>query len=93
MPSGKTLLYAKVCIRVREIRIVENPHLKVPSWEGGRGVPQIEYAQRICAEYPKGLFHTRLGQLRRAAADLEGFAHSAAAEVSPKAHRRCVDLS
>ena len=59
--------------------MVETPDLKDPSWEGGRGVPQIECAQRIYADSPCGLFHTRFGQLRRAAADLEGFAHSAAA--------------
>ena len=31
LTSGKTLLYAKVCIRVREIRIVAFPHPEAPS--------------------------------------------------------------
>ena len=56
--SSKTALYEIVCIRVREIRIVEDPHLSDPSWEGVGG-QQIamcagRYAQRdmrreICA--------------------------------------------
>ena len=79
LTSEKTYIYALMHAKTREIRRVAFPHLKDPSWEGGRGVPQIEYAQRIGADSPKGLSHTRFGQLRRAAADLEGFAQSAAA--------------
>ena len=43
LPSGKTLLFAKVCLRVREIREVEFPHPGPPP----KHIPyaQMEYAQ------------------------------------------------
>ena len=48
--SSKTALYAIMYAKTREIRIVEDPHLSDPSWEGGRGVPQLCMRRDICAE-------------------------------------------
>ena len=67
----------------REIRIVEDPHLSDPSWEGVGG-QQIAmcadiYAQRdMRSESERIISHAAR---RKAAADLEGFDHSAAARV------------
>ena len=77
--SGKTYNYAIMYAKTREIRIVEDPHLTDPSWEGVGG--QQIYAQ-ICAQrYMRSISERFVPHAarRKAAADLEGFAHSAAA--------------
>ena len=76
LASRKTLLFAIMYAQTREIRIVENPDLKDPTWEGVGGSTDI-YAQRYMRRISENVVSHALR--RRAAADLEGFAHSAAA--------------
>ena len=45
LPSRKTYNYAIMYANPREIRIVEDPHLSDPSWEGVGGSADV-YAQR-----------------------------------------------
>ena len=90
LSSGKTYNYAIMHAKTLEIRIVAFPHLKDPSWEGGRGVPQI-CAQIYMRIYPKTLFHH--AARRKAAADLEGFAHSAAAQLETAQEIRRINVS
>ena len=60
--SSKTALYAIMYAKTREIRIVEDPHLSDPSWEGGRGVPQMCMRRDICAELSEqGIPHAGIG--------------------------------